>query len=111
MANKVIQLKDGSDNLFPQTSPVITGTSTFANMTAVPQYPRSVMETIRTDIVSYSNGIYNISTGTGPIYFAHIGKYNNNYWSALIHTYAATDSNIYFAFYANGDCRARIISY
>lgn len=108
MANKVIQLKDGSDNLFPQTSPVITGTTSFANMTAVPQYPRNVMEEIRTNIANYSNGIYNVSSGGGPLYFAHIGKYNNNYWSAMIHTYAATDSDIYFVQYANGSCQVRI---
>ena len=105
-ANRVLYLPDASGTIALQNS-VIEGTS-FANMTSVPQYPRNVMETIRTDIASYSNGIYNVASNGGPQYFAHIGKYNNNYWAAMLQTY--TDENIYFVQYANGTCKVRIVS-
>lgn len=79
-------------------------TSGSFNSASVLSYVNAVLETIRTGIASYSSGVLDISSGTGPRYGVVLYKYNANYWSAMIMTYATADATLYYAKYENGTC-------
>ena len=51
-------------------------------------YAGAAADAIKSGISGYSNGVVNITTTGGPVYFALLGKYSVNYWAAELFTYA-----------------------
>lgn len=83
---------------------LFTGSS-IANL-PVRNWIATIVETINGNIGSYSNGIHTVTT-SGPVYFVHLGKYNDNYWSAFIHSYNYNE--FYIVSYVNGQYRVMYV--
>lgn len=79
-------------------------TSGSFNSASVSSYVNNVLETIRTGIANYSNGVLDISSGTGPRFGVVFYKLNATYWSAMLMTYATSVEAQYYAKYENGTC-------
>lgn len=51
-------------------------------------YAGAAADTLKSGISGYSNGVVNIATTGGPVYFALLGKFSVNYWAAELFTYS-----------------------
>jgi len=103
----VVQLSDLNKKL----SRSVQKTTGAFNSKYVPNYLNIVLETIRTNVNNYSSGAVLDLPSTGPHFGAWFYKFTNDYWSALVFSYADLTPYVAFAQYQDGTCKVLYMNF